>query len=380
MLRPDQLDAPETAYPLQLIRCRACGLVQLRHIVDPTIVFPKDYPYVTGVTPPMRAHFREFVAESTERLGLRPGDLVIDIGSNDGTLLEGFRDAGMRVLGIEPTDVAARANARGIETIQAFFTTDLAPRIEARYGRARLVTATNVFAHIPNVVGLFAAIKGLLASDGAFVAEFGYLRHLIEGLQYDTIYHEHLRYYSLRPFVRIAARAGCHVFDVSRLPTHGGSLRVWSSATARPPSTRVGDLLAEESASGLDDPATYSRFRERVRAHRRTLLGMLLAIRGTGARIAGLGAPARSATLVNYCHLDDDILVFIREQDVSPKVGLYMPMCHIPIVGERQFLEEAPDYALVLSWHIADEVIKSVRAKGYAGQLVIPLPEPRIVA
>lgn len=380
MLRREQLDQPEISYPLRLVRCTACGLVQLGHIVDQRIVFPPEYPYLSGITPAMRVDFRELADEAIERLDLEPNDLVIDIGSNDGTLLDAFRDRGMRVLGVEPTDVALRANARGIPTVQAFFSQSVADMIRAKHGPARVVTATNVIGHIPDIVGVFRAISSLLSADGAFISESHYLRDLLDGLQYDTIYHEHLRYYSLRPFARIAERAGAYVYDARRIRTHGGSIRVWVSPAPRPRTDELERLLRDEMNNGLYEDATYESFRDRVLDQRRRLLTLLLELRRSGSHIAGAGAPARSATLVNYCHIDEDLVAFIREQDSSPKVGLYMPMCHIPIVGETRFLEEDPDHALVLSWHIADDVMGSIRGKGYRGRFVLPLPEPRIVA
>lgn len=380
MLRTDQLDLPETTYPLQLVRCVACGLVQLRHLLDPRIVFPVEYPYRSGLTAPMIADFEELAEQAIEEHGLAVGDLVVDIGSNDGTLLRVFQDRGMRVVGVEPTDVASLATRAGIPTTQAYFDRSVALQIRKAHGPARLVTATNVIGHIPDIVDVFRSIASMLAENGVFVSESHYLRDLLDGLQYDTIYHEHLRYYSLRPFARIAQLANTTAFDARRIQTHGGSLRVWVAPGSRPVTDRFRTLLEEEQSASLYDEGTYELFRERTQDHRRKLLSLLLSLRHDGARLAGAGAPARASTLLNYCHVDADMLLFIREQDSSPKVGLHMPMSHIPIVGEDALIQQQPDYTVVLSWHIAEVVIESIREKGYRGKFIIPLAEPRVVA
>lgn len=376
LLSRDQLEDPEVAYPLRLLRCSSCGLVQLGHVVDPRIVFPREYPYLTGITPVMRTNFREMAAQAAERLGLREGDLVIDIGSNDGTLLEGFRERGARVLGVEPTDVADVAIGRGIPTVNAFFGQAVADAIRDEHGPARVVTATNVIGHIPDIAGVLRAIRSLLSSDGAFISESHYLLDLIDGLQYDTLYHEHLRYYSLRPFVRLMERAGLCLYDASRIRTHGGSIRVWAAADTRPRSEGLDSLLRAEDERGLHEAPLYDALRTRIFDQKARLQQLLLAARSKGARVAGLGAPARAGTLLNFCRVDTDLMQFIREQDTSAKVGLFMPQCHIPIVGEQALIDRAPDHAVVLSWHIADDVMASVRARGYRGSFILPLPEP----
>lgn len=377
LLTKAQLDQHEITYPVLLVRCLRCGLVQLGHVVDPHVVFPPEYPYLTGITPVMRTDFQEMAAEAVERLNLRPSDLVVDIGSNDGTLLEGFRERGMRVLGVEPTAVAKVAQERGITTVNAFFDQSVADRIRSEHGEARVVTATNVIGHIPQIVDKLRAIGSMLSADGAFISESHYLVDFLEGLQYDTIYHEHLRYYSLRPFVQLMERAGLTLYDASRIRTHGGSIRVWAAPADRSRTSNLGRLLADEQARGIYEASTYDAFRRRMTDQKSALQSLLLQIRRDGEVVAGVGAPARAGTLLNYCRVDPDVVPFIREQDTSLKVGLHMPLSHIPIVGEQRFLQEAPENALVLSWHIADEVMASLRAKGYRGRFIIPLPTPR---
>jgi SAM-dependent methyltransferase len=380
LLHLEELDLPEQTYPVRFIRCLSCGLVQLGHVVDPRVVFPEDYPYRTSLTPVMRRNFAALADEARQRFGLKDGDLVVDIGSNDGTLLSTFQERGLRVLGVEPTGVARIAEERGIPTLNAFFDRDVARRIRAEHGPARVVTATNVIAHIDGVNSIVASIRELLSPDGIFVSESHYLLDLLERVQYDVVYHEHLRYYSLHPFVTLLARNGLTMVDAQRVGTHAGSIRVWASvATGAPPSRRLEELLAAEDALGLHDEPVYLRFRERVLRQKHGLLSLLLRLRGEGARVAGVGSPARSGMVLNTCHIDADLLMYIREQDASPKVGRYMPGSHVPIVGEARFYADQPEYALLLSWHLADELMPDLRARGYRGRFIMPFPEPTVV-
>lgn len=381
LLRREDLDRTEATYPVQLVRCRSCGLVQLGHVLDPRLVFPPSYPYLTGLTPIALRNFRDMARRAHERLRLRPTDLVVDIGSNDGTLLSTFRDVGVRVLGVEPTNVAQIANERSIPTVNSFFDADVARDLAAEHGKARVVTATNVIAHIAAISSVLRGIRSLLADDGVFISESHYLVGLLEQLQYDTIYHEHLRYYSVRPFAGMLERHGLRVVDVQPIPTHGGSIRVWAVADRNAaPARSVGAMIEDEERRGLYRDEAYERFRARVVGATQRLMHLLLELKLAGKRIAGVGGPARANMLLNYCGIGPDILDYIREQQGSLKVGLYMPGNHIPVVDEPRFLADQPEYALVLSWHIADEVMQQVRSAGYRGSFILPLPEPRIVA
>jgi predicted TPR repeat methyltransferase len=371
---------PETHYPVALLRCDNCGLVQLGYAVDPEIVFPKDYPYQTGMTRILIEDFKDLADKAVERYGLGADDLAIDIGSNDGTLLKGFQPHGVRVLGVEPTDIAKIAERNGVPTVQAYFSDDVARQIVAEHGNASVVAATNVIAHMPNLYPFLRGINELLADGGVFVSESHYLLDLVQKLQYDTIYHEHLRFYGLRPLIEILGRAGFTVVDCERVPTHGGSIRVWAvKGEGGAPSERLAAQQREEDEYGLYEPARLEEFRDRIIASKQQLLAILLRLRAEGKRIVGVGAPARSSMLLNYSHIDGDLLDYIVEPPASLKVGLYTPASHIPIVAEPQMLDDQPDYALMLSWHIAEELMPKLRENGFRGGFIVPLPEPRVV-
>lgn len=378
-LAEEALGEPETHYPLALLRCPACGLVQLGYALAPAIVFPKDYPYQTGMTRNLVENFRDLADTAVERFSLRAGDLAIDIGSNDGTLLKGYLPHGLRVVGVEPTDIAAIANRNGIPTVQAYFDEDVARSIVGEHGQAAVVSATNVLAHVPNLYPFLHGIAGLLGDGGVFVSESHYLLDLVQRLQYDTIYHEHLRFYGLRPLTAILESAGFSVVDCQRVPTHGGSIRVWALKGTGEPSERLEEQRREEERYGLYEPARLEEFRARIVGSKQRLLALLLRLKEEGAVVAGVGAPARSSMLLNYCHVDGDLVEYIVEPPGSLKNGLYTPGTHIPIVEESRLLTEQPGVALMLSWHIADELMPKLRDAGFRGRFLVPLPEPALL-
>ena len=370
--------AEQPAYPAQLLRCPRCELVQLGLIVDPAILFPPSYAYTSGTTRILRENFAELEAEATPLLGLKKDVLVVDIGSNDGTLLANFQKAGNRVVGIEPTDVGKTANARGIPTITAFFDSAAVDEVLANYGRAKVVTATNVFAHIEGIHAIVDALLRLLDDDGVFISESHYWVGLMDTLQYDTIYHEHLRYYSLTSLRNLLAMHGLEVFHARPIPTHGGSIRVYAARRGKRAvqPTVAAYLSAERQAL---TSLRLDTFRRGVVASKLKLYRLLDDVSGQGARIYGIGAPSRAATMVNYVGLDDGIVASILEIKGSHKIGKYMPGTLIPVVDEEQLFTDPPDYALLFSWHIADELVPKLRGRGYRGRFIVPLPEPRLV-
>jgi len=370
--------AEQPSYPAQLLRCPRCELVQLGLIVDPAILFPPSYAYTSGTTRILRENFAELEKEATPLLGLTKDDLVVDIGSNDGTLLANFQKAGNRVVGIEPTDVGKIANERGIPTITAFFDSKAVDEVVAKHGRAKLVTATNVFAHIEDVHSIVDALLQLMDDEGVFISESHYWVGLMDTLQYDTIYHEHLRYYSLTSLRNLLAMHGLDVFHARAIPTHGGSIRVYAARKGKrkvQPSVET-YLSAERQAL---TPVRLDSFRRGVVASKLKLYRLLDEVTGTGARIYGIGAPSRAATMVNYVGLDDGIVPAILEIKGSHKIGKYMPGTLIPVVDEDQLFADQPEYALLFSWHIADELVPKLRGRGYRGRFIVPLPEPRLV-
>ena len=368
----------QPAYPAELLYCLKCHLAQIGLVVDPAILFPPDYPYTSGTTRILRENFAELYTECAGMFPLKPTDLAVDIGSNDGTLLSNFVKGGHRVHGIEPSDVGKLAIQRGIPTTISFFSRPLAARTAAAQGRARVVTATNVFAHIENIHEIVGGVLELLADDGLFITESHYLMGLLETLQYDTIYHEHLRYYSLTSLSYLLERHGLEVVHARRIPTHGGSIRVYAARKgAIPPRASVAEILAaERPLLGLEP---MRAFRRRAMLSKLKLHALLAGIREAGHRIHGIGAPSRASMLINYAGLDDGILDCVLEVAGSLKVGKYMPGTLIPVVEEARLFTDQPEYAMLLSWHIADELIPKLKEKGFRGRYIVPLPEPHIV-
>ncbi len=378
-LTSQQLNEPETSYPLRLVRCSGCGLLQLDYIVPPEVAFPREYPYLTGMTNMLVRNFRELTAALAEKYALTPQDLAVDIGSNDGTLLQGFREKGIKVLGIEPTDIAKIAEKNGIPTLQKFFGEEAGRDAAAQYGKAKMITATNVFAHVADISSFMAGVSELLADDGVFVSESQYLADIVEKLEYDTIYHEHLRFYALKPLIKLFSLAGFTLTDAERITAAGGSIRVYAMKGEHPAQARVAEIIAEEERIGLYEKPTWEDFARRAKKAKHDLLTLLLECKKTNGRIVGIGAPARSNTLLGFSRIDHDILDYAGERKGSPKIGLFTPGTHIPIVDEEAMLREQPEYALILSWHIGEELAKKIRELGYQGTFIMPLPNPRIL-
>ncbi|HEX3163961.1 MAG TPA: class I SAM-dependent methyltransferase [Pseudolabrys sp.] len=364
-------------FPTTLLHCRNCELVQLGLAVDPVIIFPPEYPYTSGTTKLLRDNFADLQRESAAMLGLGDQDLVVDIGSNDGTLLSNFQKGGQRVLGIEPTDVGDIANERGIPTIKRYFGTEVAREVKREYGPASMVTAANCFAHIEDVHAIVDGVVEMLKDDGVFVTESHYLIPLLDTLQYDTIYHEHLRYYSLTSLKHLFEMHGLEVFHARPIPSHGGSIRVYA---ARHGAHTVQDgvrrmLSAEPRGEAMIKQ--LDAFRRDVILSKLRLLSMLRDLKEKGARVAGISAPSRASTLVNYVGLDEGLIDYVCEIAGSLKIGKYMPGTQIPVVDEAKLYSDQPDCAVIFSWHIADELAPKLKAKGFRGQLITPLPVPR---
>ncbi len=364
-------------FPTALLFCERCELVQLGLAVDPVIIFPPEYPYTSGTTRILRDNFSDLYSESAKLLGLTAQDLAVDIGSNDGTLIGNFLRGGHRILGIEPTDVAQIAASRGIPTLQRYFSRDVAKEVRAGHGAAKIVTAANCFAHIEDVHAIVEGILELLAPDGAFVSESHYLIGLLDTLQYDTVYHEHLRYYSLASLSNLLAMHGLEVFHARPIPTHGGSIRVYAARKGqRPVQPSVRQMLDAEPR-GADMRQRLAKFRDDVVLSKLRLHALIRDIKEKGGRICGISAPSRASTLVNYVGLDEGIVDYVCEVPGSLKIGKYMPGTSIPVVDEQRMFEDQPDCAIIFSWHIAAELVPKLRAKGYRGRLIVPLPVPR---
>jgi SAM-dependent methyltransferase len=363
-------------FPTELLHCPRCELVQLGLAVDPIIIFPPEYPYTSGTTKLLRDNFAELYREASAMLKLSSRDLVVDIGSNDGTLLSNFKAGGHRVLGIEPTDVGRIAAEKGIPTLARYFTPAVAREVSREHGQARIVTAANCFAHIEDVHAVLAGILDMLAPNGVFISESHYLIGLMDRLQYDTVYHEHLRYYSLTSLAHLLEMHGLEIFHARPIPTHGGSIRVYA---ARPHEQQISDSVAKLIASEPRGPALEARlasFRREVMLSKLRLLALIRDIKETGASICGISAPSRASTLLNYVGLDETIIDYVCEITGSLKIGKYMPGTSIPVVEESRLFADEPDCAIIFSWHIAEELAPKLRAKGFRGKLISPLPVP----
>jgi C-methyltransferase C-terminal domain/Putative zinc binding domain/Methyltransferase domain len=374
-----QVPRQQPWFPTTLLYCGKCELVQLGLAVDPVIIFPPEYPYTSGMTKVLRDNFAELYAESSKMLGLKKEDLAIDIGSNDGTLISNFQKGGHRILGIEPTDVSKIANERGIPTLQRYFGKDVAREVKAKYGAAKVVTAANCFAHIEDVHAIVDGIVEMLAPDGVFISESHYLIGLLDRLQYDTIYHEHLRYYSVGSLKHLLEMHGLDVFHARPIPSHGGSIRVYTARKGTRPIQPSVKQMIDAEPRGDAMRKRLAAFRHDVSLSKLRLLAMVRDIKEKGGRICGISAPSRASTLVNYVGLDESIVDYVCEIEGSLKIGKCMPGTLIPVVEESRMFTDQPECAIIFSWHIAEELAPKLRAKGYKGMLVTPLPVPRVL-
>jgi SAM-dependent methyltransferase len=377
------LRAMEPFYPLHAYVCSSCWLVQVEAFQTPQEIFA-DYAYFSSYSDSWLEHARRYAESSCRRFGLDARSLVIEVASNDGYLLQYFKQQGIPVLGVEPAaNVAKKAQDRDIPTLVNFMGTRTAQELVSRGRRADLVVGNNVFAHVPDLHDFTAGLAQVMKPEGTLTLEFPHLLRLIEGGQFDTIYHEHFSYFSLSTARRVLAHHGLIVFDVDELATHGGSLRVYAcladcaNARMTPNAARV---LAEESAAGLERVETYSAFAERVRAVKRGLLRFLIEAREQGKSVAGYGAPAKGNTLLNYCGIREDLLAYTVDRNPY-KQGRFLPGTHIPIHPPERIAETRPDYVLVLPWNLADEIVQQMSyVRDWGCKFVIPIPQVRVIS
>lgn len=371
-----QLREAQPVFPLEVEFCRDCTHLQLGHVVDPRILF-EHYVYVSGTSSVFVRHFEAYAEWLWAFSGAPAGALVVDIGSNDGTLLRAFRNRGATVLGIDPAKrIAAEATRQGIETLAQFLTPQLARRLAAERGRASIVTANNVFAHIDELGAALDAVQELLVPDGLLSFEVSYLLDVIEKTLFDTIYHEHLDYHALGPLIPFLRAHGFDAIEALRVDSHGGSLRVLAQRAGgrRSVGRSIAERLQEEKSAGLDRLDTYECFGRRIDALGQELLELLRHLKAEGRRIAGYGAPAKATTLMHHFHIGRDAVEFIV--DDSPwKQGLYSPGLHVPVLGPLALDEKRPDYLLLLAWNFAGPIIErnaAFRERG--GKFIVPLP------
>jgi hypothetical protein len=378
----ERLAAMEPFYPLRVWVCSRCLLVQLPEFVPPEEIF-SEYAYFSSYSTAWIEHAEQYVAMITRRLSLDARSAVVELASNDGYLLQHFVRRGIPCLGIEPAaNVARAAEEKGVPTLVRFFGRELGEELRAAGRPADLVIGNNVLAQVPDLNSFVAGIRALLKPTGTATLEFPDLMRLIEGNQFDTIYHEHFSYFSVLAAERIFAAAGLTLFDVEELWTHGGSLRVYlrpQEDATRPVTARVHELREREVAAGLDHAESYARFECRVRETKRRLLGLLIALKNDGRRIAGYGAPGKGNTLLNYCGIGTDFLDFTVDRNPY-KQGKYLPGTHVPIHQPERLAQEKPDYILILPWNFKDEIVAQLQyAREWGARFIVPIPEPEVI-
>lgn len=366
----------EIFFPAELLYCKTSRLVQLGCIVKKEILFPDSYPYTSSTTKILRENFKDLYNHTKDVVKLNKNDLIIDVGSNDGNLLSNFK-SNHRVLGVTPEKIGKIAIKKGIPTIINYYNKEISNKILKKYGKAKIITATNVFAHIDDINSVLKLIKKNLKYDGVFVTESHYLLTLIKTLQYDTIYHEHMRYYSLMSLNYLFDKHGFEIIDVKEILTHGGSIRVFASRKGiYKISKNVQNQLKKEKK--YLNQKNFLKFKKEVVRSKVDLFKLIKKINYENKIICGVGAPSRASTLINYLGLNEDLIDSVLEINGSYKIGNYIPGTKIPIINENKIRKIKPDYLVLFSWHIKDELKKNLRKKGFKGKFIIPLPKPII--
>jgi len=349
------------------------------YVVPGEVVYHPDYPYRTGVTRELAEYQDAMAASIVEELKLQPSDLVVDVGCNDGTLLSSFRKRSVRVAGVEPTGIASYAREAGIDTLQAPFDPAVAKQIVETHGQAKVVTATNVFAHMAALGDVVEGLEVLVAKDGFFILENHYLEPIMERLQFDTIYHEHVRTYSLRSLVVLFDYYDFKVVHAEKVSRYGGNIRVYVAKGKSLPRRASVDAILADEAKNFTDPAYYDRFRRRSFQLKNELLELALQCDRSGHPLIGNSCPGRSSTLLNFAGIGPDLMPYIAEQPTSLKLGKYLPGKRIPIVNNQRLIDEQPHNVLLLAWHFAQPIAEQLRARGSKSTFYVPMPEVKVL-
>jgi hypothetical protein len=367
--------AEEALYPLDVYFCESCSLVQLLDVIDPEVLF-RDYIYVTGTSDTIASHNAAYARTVKDFLGLGEADLVVEAASNDGSLLKQFQALGVRTLGIEPArNIAAIAQQNGIDTHPVFLNSGTAQEVRTSYGKARAVIGNNVLAHVDHTIDFLKAARHLLDDEGMVIFEVPYLVELLDRLEYDTIYHEHLCYFSVIALQKLCENAGLGIARIDRVHVHGGSLRVYAKPGAHHSSSAT-QLADMEKQAGLNSLFRYQKFAEDVQRSRTLLLKTLCTLLEQGQSIAGYGAPAKGNTLLNYCQIDTSVMPYTVDKNEF-KVGKFTPGMHIPVRPVSVLQEEQPDNVLILAWNFAGEIMRQQQVYRAAnGRFITPVPEP----
>ena len=380
LLTKAELAEPEPGFPLRLVFCSDCALLQIDQTVNPEVLF-REYLYFSSVSPALLEHAKQSAIEQIKRGSLGPHSLVVEAASNDGYMLKNFVAQGIPVMGIEPArNIARVARQNGIDTLNEFFSADLAEQLRGEGKQADLFLANNVLAHVADTNGFVKGVKALLAPGGRSVIEVPYAKDMIDHIEFDTIYHEHLCYFTLTALDRLFRRHGLEIVDVKPVPIHGGTLRFTSAhAGTLKPSEAALKLLAAERAWGVDHTEFYMSFGKRVSELKRALASQLSRLKAEGKRLAAYGASAKGSTLLNYFGIGRETIDFIVDR--SPhKQGRYAPGTHLPILSPEHLLEAMPDYVLLLTWNFADEILKQqAEYRDRGGKFIVPIPEIQII-
>ena len=374
------LGAMQKAYPLDIEFCHACHHLQLGHVVHPEILYQKNYSYVSGTSSVFVKHLKDYASFVVSHFKLQSRGLVLDIGSNDGTALGFFKDAGYKVLGIDPaTEIVEIANRKGIETLCEFFGREVSRKYAAKYGKAMLINSHNACAHIDDLKGVIEGVEHWLADDGLFVVEVGYLLDIVQNGWFDTIYHEHVDFHSVEPLVAFFRRCGLEVIFAQRVSPQGGSIRLVAQKIGGPRKAdqSVEELIRVERAAGLDRMETFKAFGQKINLIGAELSKLVRELKQKGASIAGFGAPTKATTLLSHFQLGQALDFLVDENPL--KQNLYSPGHHIPVVSADELYRRKPDYLLILAWNFADNIMERHRAfRANGGRFILPMPEPKI--
>lgn len=376
-----QLNEEEKKFPLSVCFCPNCGMVQTKEVVDPELMY-KNYVYISSFSKTMADHFNYLAKLVISKFNLDKNSLVVEMGSNDGTLLQIFKDLGVRVLGVDPAqNLAIIANRNGIETWDTFFNKKIAKRIVKEKQQASVIIGTNVFAHINDLDNILEGFNQCLTDDGVFIAEFPYLLDLIQKMEFDTIYHEHLSYFSLKPLIHLFHRFDLELFDIERTSVHGGSIIIFvgKKHSHNKVSKNVTDLLNLEEEMGLYKIETFQDFASKVETIREDLRSLLLELKEKKKKIIGFGAPAKGNILLNYCGIDSELINYLTD-NIPYKHGLYSPGTHIQVIPEDDLEKENPDYLLLLPWNFKDEILKKLeKFRNNGGKIIVPVPKVEVI-
>ena len=381
-LTKEELGRDEPVYPLDLYFCEACHHIQLGHVVDPKILYQKNYSYVSATSAYFVNHLKHYAKDMVERFDLKPGDLAVDIGSNDGTCLSFFKDKGMKVVGVDPaTEIAGKATENGIDTIADFFGYRLAVELRKKYGTAKYITSHNACAHIDNLFDVVKGVEHWLDADGVFVLEVGYFVDVYSNTWFDTVYHEHVDYHTVAPFEKLFNRVGMELISVERISPQGGSIRVMAQKKGGiiKRDDSVDELIALEAKLGLDKAETLHKLNHKISQVRDKLHNLIHSLKADGKSIAGFGAPTKATTLMAHFGLDATVLDFIVD-DNPLKQGLFTPITHIPVLSSDALYKMKPDYVLILAWNFAEPIMQMHKKYSeQVGQFILPMPNPEIV-